>query len=80
MENTEIKEKVRKFIGRFFRNQELADDEDIFEKGFVNSLFSMQLVMFVEKEFDVVIENEDLDLDNFKSIDSISELIESKMQ
>lgn len=79
MDIMEIKGKVRKFMGRFFRNQEIADDTDIFEKGFANSLFSMQLVMFVEKEFDLVIENEDLDLENFKSINAISELIKSKM-
>ncbi len=79
MELMEIKEKVRKFMGRFFRNAEIEDDTDIFEKGFANSLFSMQLVMFIEKEFDLVIENDDLDLENFKSINAISDLIKAKM-
>lgn len=80
MELNLIKEKVRNFIGRFFKNAELADSDNIFEKGFVNSLFAMQLVMFVEKEFGVIIENEDLDLENFSSIDKISTLIDSKMK
>lgn len=79
MELMEIKEKVRKFMERFFRNKDIADDTDIFEKGFANSLFSMQLVMFVEKEFGIIIENDDLDLENFKSINAISNLIKAKM-
>ncbi|MDP4177077.1 MAG: phosphopantetheine-binding protein [Bacillota bacterium] len=74
-----IKAKVRKFMERFFRNQEIADDENIFEKNFINSLFAMQLVLFIEKEFGVEISNDDLDLEKFKSINSICELIESKI-
>ncbi|ADL53614.1 acyl carrier protein [Clostridium cellulovorans] len=74
------KEKIKAFLGRYFRGHELADDENIFELGFVNSLFAMQLVMFVEKEFGLQIGNEDLDFDNFKSINSICTLIESKIK
>jgi acyl carrier protein len=75
----EIKGKVKAFLTRFFRKHELEDDEDIFALGFVNSLFAMQMVMFLEKEFGIRIENEDLDLENFKSINTILKLIERKM-
>lgn len=74
----ENKEKVKRFISRFFRKRELKDDEDIFELGFVNSLFSMQLVLFIEKEFGIVIGNNDLDLNNFRTINSITGLIGKK--
>ncbi len=72
------KEQIRGFLSRFFRNHELGDDEDIFALGFVNSLLAMQLVQFVEKQFGVTVENEDLDLDNFRTIDAIDALIERK--
>jgi acyl carrier protein len=75
----ESKVKIRKFLERFFRKHELQDDEDIFSLGFVNSLFAMQLVMFIEKEFGVRIENADLDLNNFRTINSIVELVQSKV-
>lgn len=75
---TEVKSKLKEFISRFFRNHELGDDEDIFLLGFVNSLFAMQLVMFIEKEFNMQIDNKDLDLNNFRTINSIVNLIESK--
>lgn len=77
-ETNEVRPKVREFLSRFFKNRELADDDDIFELGFVNSLVAMQLVQFVEKEFALTVEDDDLDLDNFRSIDSIASLVESK--
>ena len=75
----ERKTKIKEFLARFFRNHELRDDEDIFALGFVNSLLAMQLVNFVEKEFAVEIDDDDLDLDNFRSIDKIDALIASKV-
>ena len=75
MEKREI---VKKFIGRFVGGKDFDDSVNIFETGLVNSLFVMQLVMFVESEFGVSIQSEDLDLDNFKDVNSIVTLIESK--
>jgi len=74
----ENKEKIKKFLSRFFRKHELGDDEDIFSLGFVNSLFAMQLVMFIEKEFGISVENKDLDLKNFSTVNAINQLIENK--
>ncbi|MDT5272450.1 MAG: hypothetical protein QOH49_4636 [Acidobacteriota bacterium] len=74
----ENKTRIREFIARFHRNLDLRDDMDIFALGFVNSLMAMQLVLFVEKEFEIPIENEDLDLDNFRSVNAIADLIERK--
>jgi len=74
----EITTKIRAFLARHIQNIELQDEDDIFALGFVNSLFAMQLVLFVENEFGVTIENEDLDIDNFRSIKAIAGLIERK--
>lgn len=74
----DIKNKVRAFMSRFFKKTELGDDEDIFSMGYVNSLFAMQLVMFIEKEFELKVENSDLDMNNFKTINSIAAFISQK--
>lgn len=74
----EIKAKTRAFLSRFFRNHDLRDDEDFFALGFVNSLFAMQLVQFVESEFQITVEPEDLELSNFNSVDAIAALVERK--
>jgi acyl carrier protein len=74
----EIKARVRSFLSRFFRKYELQDDEDIFSLGVVNSLFAMQLVLFIEKQFGVKVENQDLNLNNFRTIAAIASFVESK--
>ncbi|MEM9291423.1 MAG: acyl carrier protein [Acidobacteriota bacterium] len=74
----ERKGKIRQFLSTFFRNHELKDDEDIFALGFVNSLLAMQLVGFVEKEFGITVEDDDLDFENFRTINNIDALVESK--
>lgn len=76
MESTKIK--IREFLNRFFKKRDITDEEDIFELGFVNSLFAMQLVMFVEKEFDIALDTNDIDLSNFRTINQIASLIDKK--
>ncbi|GCE51348.1 acyl carrier protein [Thermosporothrix hazakensis] len=73
-----IKEKIRLFLHRHVAQAGLDDDQDIFAQGFVNSLFAMQLVLFVEKEFEISIEDDDLDIDNFRSVNAIAQLVARK--
>jgi methoxymalonate biosynthesis acyl carrier protein len=70
--------KIKEFLSRFFKSHDLKPEEDIFALGFVNSLLAMQLVAFVEKEFGIKVEDDDLDLDNFRSIVAISRLVAKK--
>ena len=78
MSEQEIRARVRAFVGRFFRGHELADGEDIFATGFVNSMFAMQLVQFVESTFGVACESDDLEIDNFRSIDALTAFVQRK--
>jgi acyl carrier protein len=73
------KNKLHAFLGRFFQNMVVEDEQDFFAQGLVNSLFAMQLVVFVENEFGIVVSDEDLDIDNFRTINAIASLIERKM-
>jgi methoxymalonate biosynthesis acyl carrier protein len=74
----ETKQQIRDFVSRFFRGHDLGDGEDMFATGFVNSMFAMQLVQFVETTFGITVESEDLEIDNFRSIDAIAALVERK--
>ncbi len=74
----DIKQQVRDFVSRFVRGHDLADGEDIFATGFVNSMFAMQLVQFVEQTFGITVDSDDLEIDNFRSIDAIAALVERK--
>ncbi|MEU8683411.1 acyl carrier protein [Streptomyces sp. NPDC048611] len=66
-----IKSRVREFLGRYISGQDIADDEDMFAGGYVNSLFVMQLVMFVDEELGAPVEDDDLDMANFRSVEAI---------
>jgi methoxymalonate biosynthesis acyl carrier protein len=74
----ESRKRIREFFGRFFRTAELGDGDDIFASGYVNSLFAMQLIVWIEKDFDIGIEDSDLHISNFNSVNSIAAFIESK--
>ncbi len=67
---------VRQFINGRFPQADVSDDEDIFALGFVNSLFAMELVMFVEKQFSVTIPNDELNRDNFRTVTALTGLVE----
>jgi acyl carrier protein len=74
----EIKVKVRGFLSRYTHSYSLGDEADIFSAGFVNSLLAMQLVTYLESEFEITIDNDDLEFDNFRTIQAISKLVTRK--
>lgn len=71
----DAKGKIKAFLSAFFQTAALKEDDDIFALGFVNSLFALQLITWVEKEFGVQINDEDLDMENFNTIDAIANLV-----
>ncbi|MBY6263502.1 acyl carrier protein [Azospirillum sp. 412522] len=66
------------FMARSFGRDAVPVDEDIFESGFTNSLFAMQLVDFVERRFGVQVDAEDLQIDNFRTVARVAALVERK--
>jgi acyl carrier protein len=78
MTEDEVKARVRDFFTRFLKSAEVRDDEDIFASGLVNSLFALQMVIFVEKVFQLSLGEEDLQIGNFRSIDAVTGLILKK--
>ena len=75
MMQTEARARIRDFMAPRFPAHALTDEEDIFASGVVNSLFAMELVLFIEKQFGVGIPNEELDLNNFRTVDAMVELV-----
>ena len=72
------KVKIRAFLSKFIKVQQLNDDADIFALGFVNSLFAMQLVVWIEKEFNIEVVDEDLEIHNFNAVSAIAGFVERK--
>lgn len=79
MPDERILSPIRHFMAGSFNGRALTDEDDIFALGFGNSLFAIQLVNFVETEFGIEIDSDDLEMTNFRSISSISGLVERKL-
>jgi acyl carrier protein len=79
MKSDEVRLKVKLLLAKYLHESNIEDSKDLFASGLVNSLFAMELILFIEKEFDIIITNEDLDFNNFKTIDAIVGFIESKL-
>lgn len=78
MNTDEIMHQVKGFLSQFIKSTDLDHDLDLFTSGTLNSLFAMQLVLFIESDFDITVANEDLDLENFKSLNAIVNFITRK--
>jgi len=74
---------VRQFITRHFsqaRTRLLADEDSLLESGIVDSLGVLDLVTFIESEFNVRVADEDLTPEHFNSISRIVAYIEDKQK
>lgn len=72
---TEIKSTVKNFLQQRIGDAQIQDTDDIFKLGLVNSLFALELVVFLENTFGITVENEDLDLNNFSQLNNIEQFI-----
>jgi acyl carrier protein len=78
MSSNEIKPSIRDYLSRHIGGAVVKDSDDIFAMGLVNSMFAMQLVTFIESAFRLEIGPDDLEMDNFRSIDAMTRLVEKK--
>lgn len=74
MTTDQIRTELRQFVERRFAGIELTDDLDIFSLGLANSLFSMELVLFIEQLLKTQVPNQEMSLDNFRTIDAMVDL------
>ena len=70
-----IKETVKRFISSSITITNLDDDDNLFESGIVNSLFAVQLMTFIEKTFSIEVGMDDLDIENFKSLNATTAFV-----
>jgi methoxymalonate biosynthesis acyl carrier protein len=74
-EEKKVRETVTHFLLSSINIQNLNDDDNLFESGIVNSLFAVQLMTFLEKIFAMEIGMDDLDIENFKSVNATTAFV-----
>lgn len=79
----DIKTKIKQHIAKniLFSGEDFAPDDDasFLEQGIIDSLGFMELVAFVEKEYGIRVEAQDLVPDNFDSVNKLSRYVSSRI-
>ena len=78
----ELKDKIRTFVVENFlfgNNQNLEDTTSFLEEGIIDSTGVLELVGFIEEEFSIMVEDEELIPENLDSIYNITAYLEKKM-
>lgn len=75
-----IEDRIRRFVADELHGpaQALSADFPLIEQGVVDSLGIMHLVSFIEAEYGIRVDDEELVPDNFASIGAIARFIGSK--
>jgi methoxymalonate biosynthesis acyl carrier protein len=55
------------------------DDDNIFKLGFVNSMFAMKIINFIENSYNIKVEDAELDIKNFNSVNNIASFVNNKL-
>ena len=74
---------VRQFILKKFplaRKQQIKDSDALLESGMLDSQGVLEVVTFIEQEFPIIVEDEDLVPENFHTIDRIVAFIRCKTE
>jgi len=79
-EQSGIKKTLREFISSSINITGIDDDANLFESGIVNSLFAVQLMTFIEKMFRIEVGPDDLDIENFKSLNAMTAFVLRKLE
>jgi acyl carrier protein len=76
-----VTETVREFIlGNFptARKRALENNDPLLENGILDSLGVLDVVSFLESEFGIVADDEELVPENFRTIENIAEYVQRK--
>ena len=75
-----IQEKILEFFREKKRAEGLAYDTDLFKGKFIDSLFALEMVLYLEDTFHIKLRNDDINEENFRTIDAIAATVERAQQ
>lgn len=78
---SKLKNKIRAFIEENFllgRDDGLKDDTSFLNEGIIDSTGVLELVSFLEEQFSIAVEDEELVPENLDSINNVVAYLESK--
>jgi acyl carrier protein len=78
-DSNRLRERIGSVIAGALHIEVPSFDTDLFDTGVLDSLAFVELLVQLEQEFGVTTSVDDLEADNFRSIASIADFIESRV-
>ena len=75
MAAAEMSGKIRGIFSDTLNIEVPSDETDLIEAGYIDSLALVELLFAIEREFSVSVPLDELEIDNFRNLQSISELV-----
>ena len=78
---SELKDTIRSFVVENFlfgNNENLEDNTSFLDEGIIDSTGILELVSYLEEEFSITVEDEDLVPENLDSINNVTAYLQSK--
>ncbi len=70
--------RIEAHLARFSRDEAWLGSDNLFAGGVIDSMMAVELVTFLEKAFAITIDDEDLELGNFRSVEGMLRLVQRK--
>jgi acyl carrier protein len=71
----DVTERVERLFLDALNIQVPSKDTDLIEAGYIDSLALVELLFAIEREFSVTVPLDELDIDSFRTLESISALV-----
>ena len=77
-----MKEQIHEFVCKttFSNPEKINDDTQLFDEGIFDSMGLLNLIAFLEENFDIQVEDSELDASNFGSIKAIGLFLGKKLK
>lgn len=76
----ELSARLRELFLERLRIEVPSTDADLIDQGLLDSLSLVELLVQLEQEFQVTVSLEELEIDDFRSVRSISRLVAARLQ
>ena len=82
-DHVQLQNRLREFVLATFplaRARRVADDDALFDIGVLDSMGMVDVLLFLQKEFDLKVDGSDLVLENFGSIRSLAQYVARRLE
>ncbi|MCZ7667331.1 MAG: acyl carrier protein [Chloroflexi bacterium] len=80
--NVDIRQQIKQFIAQNFLftgdADSLDEDTSFMEEGIVDSMGTLELILFVEETFQFLVADDEIEPDNFDSVNNLCRYIQRK--